>query len=240
MYEILSCCFLKTLTLAPKAQGLYQTLQLPMPGLPIDDKLPVLIYAASTSVGMYGVQLAKASGLTVIATSSPNNFEILKALGADAVLDYRSPSCADDIKELTNNELRHSYDCMGTGAEICAVAMSDSKGPCFYVTINPPDEKSVIKMKEINPSVSQVQFTLGYDMFGDFYIFMGKEMHPHQDNLRYASAFIQKTEKLLSDGKIRPIRSVQNKGGNGLEGVLNGLDELRTGTVSGAKLVYTL
>ena len=49
----------------------------------------------------------------------------MKVLGADAVFNYKTPTCAAEIKQLTNNHLKHAWDCTGDGAAICAQAMSD-------------------------------------------------------------------------------------------------------------------
>ncbi|KAJ6837183.1 putative quinone-oxidoreductase-like protein, chloroplastic [Iris pallida] len=51
----------------------------------------VLITAASGGVGSYAVQLAKLAGLHVTATCGARNIDFVKSLGADEVLDYKTP-----------------------------------------------------------------------------------------------------------------------------------------------------
>ena len=57
----------------------------------------VLVWGGSTSVGCNAIQLAVAAGYDVISTSSPNNFELLKSLGANAVFDYRDFNSVEKI-----------------------------------------------------------------------------------------------------------------------------------------------
>lgn len=48
----------------------------------------VLVQGGAGGVGSVGVQVAKAHGAYVIATSSAGNFEYLKSIGADELIDY--------------------------------------------------------------------------------------------------------------------------------------------------------
>ncbi|XP_044426677.1 chloroplast envelope quinone oxidoreductase homolog [Triticum aestivum] len=56
--------------------------------------LNVLITAASGGVGLYAVQLAKLANLHVTATCGARNMDLVKSLGADEVMDYRTPEGA--------------------------------------------------------------------------------------------------------------------------------------------------
>ncbi|KAM1458286.1 hypothetical protein ACFX13_036216 [Malus domestica] len=54
----------------------------------------ILITAASGGVGQYAVQLAKLGNTHVTATCGARNIEFVKSLGADEVLDYKTPEGA--------------------------------------------------------------------------------------------------------------------------------------------------
>ncbi|OAA44104.1 Alcohol dehydrogenase superfamily, zinc-type [Cordyceps fumosorosea ARSEF 2679] len=59
---------------------------------------PILIYAASTSMGLFAMNLAKLTSRTVVATASPYNFDLVWRHGANAVFNYKSPTLAADIR----------------------------------------------------------------------------------------------------------------------------------------------
>jgi len=50
----------------------------------------VLIHAGSGGVGTFAIQLAKHLGATVATTASAANFDLVRGLGADVVVDYRT------------------------------------------------------------------------------------------------------------------------------------------------------
>ncbi|KAI4324160.1 hypothetical protein L6164_023720 [Bauhinia variegata] len=51
----------------------------------------ILVTAASGGVGQYAVQLAKLGNTHLTATCGARNFDLVRSLGADEVLDYKSP-----------------------------------------------------------------------------------------------------------------------------------------------------
>jgi NADPH:quinone reductase-like Zn-dependent oxidoreductase len=59
-----------------------------------------LIHAASGGVGSLAVQIAKWRGAHVVATTSKANVELVRSLGADQVIDYRSERFAEKVKDV--------------------------------------------------------------------------------------------------------------------------------------------
>lgn len=62
----------------------------------------VLIHAAAGGTGQAAVRMAKHYGGTVIAVASRSKHEVVRGLGADHVLDSRSPDLAADVLGLTD------------------------------------------------------------------------------------------------------------------------------------------
>jgi len=60
----------------------------------------ILIHGASGGVGVFAVQLAKWKGAYVIGTTSKDNIEFLKELGADEVIDYKSQNFEAILKDI--------------------------------------------------------------------------------------------------------------------------------------------
>ena len=60
----------------------------------------VLIHAAAGGVGSYAVQFAKWKGAHVIATASKENFDMVRKLGADEVIDYKNEKFEDKVKDV--------------------------------------------------------------------------------------------------------------------------------------------
>lgn len=59
----------------------------------------VFIQAGSGGVGTIAIQLAKYLGATVATTTSADNFELVKSLGADVVIDYKTQDFETILKD---------------------------------------------------------------------------------------------------------------------------------------------
>ena len=105
----------------------------------------VLIYGASGSVGSYAVQLAKQQGSTVTAVCSSSNFEMLKSVGADSLIDYKKNDYS-----LYKNKFDIVFDAVGKTTKSKAKKVL-SKGGKFVTVQMLTKEKSehLQKIKEL-------------------------------------------------------------------------------------------
>jgi NADPH:quinone reductase-like Zn-dependent oxidoreductase len=105
----------------------------PASGAPV---VPILISGGAGSVGLYMIQIAKHSGLYVIATASERNFDLMRSFGADVVVDYHDAAKAvKQIREAAPVPIDHALDCVSTGTSFEIVAGSlDGKGTVAHLT----------------------------------------------------------------------------------------------------------
>ncbi|KIW93585.1 uncharacterized protein Z519_06190 [Cladophialophora bantiana CBS 173.52] len=210
-------------------QGLYQkALKLNWPTDPVKEKTYVLIYGGSTATGALGIQFAKLSGYTVIATCSPRNFDYVKSLGASEVYDYNDPQAPSKIRASTNNKLKLAWDTISEkpSAQFCADALSSEPG-CKY--------GSILQVTSPREDVESTT-TLMYTIFGEPFKFGPHEFPAINEDFEYAKKFMAMAEGLLRDGKVKAHK--QKVGKDGLEGVLKGMADQKSGKVSGEKLVF--
>lgn len=79
----------------------------------------ILIWGGASAMGALGIRHASAAGYTVISTSSPKNFSLLKERGAAHVFDYNDESTIDQIRNLF--PIDYFYDCVSLPESIGAL-----------------------------------------------------------------------------------------------------------------------
>ncbi|TVY52393.1 Trans-enoyl reductase ccsC, partial [Lachnellula cervina] len=181
-------------------------------GVPADAAF-VLVSGGSTATGTRAIQILKLAGLRPIATCSPSNFDLVLAFGAEKAFDYRSPDCAKQIRGYTRNGLAYAIDC---------VSESDSAQLCYGAIA-------------ARPTVS-ASWLMVLTMFGGRVALDGEYGREASAADRALSAKIfAATQTLLDNGLItsHPVRVLQDR----WAGVIQGVDMIRTGAVSGQKLV---
>ncbi|AKD05072.1 NADP-dependent oxidoreductase [Pontibacter korlensis] len=71
----------------------------------------VLILGASGGVGSLGIQLAKATGTTVIGVASEKNHQFMRDLGADHTVDYKGNHVGEAVKQQVPEGVDMIFDC---------------------------------------------------------------------------------------------------------------------------------
>jgi len=210
--------------------------QLPLPTKPATQKTTLLIYGGSTATGSLAIQYAKLSGLTVITTCSPHNFEYVKSLGADAAFDYKDQSCSQQIKDYSQDSITHAFDCISEDRshKITVAAMSSKGG--VYSTLLPIPENEV---KAVNEKV-EYKTTLGYTVVGEYFKFGDTDFPAKPEDFEFGKTFWEMSRELLAQGKVKVHRPAVDKFGKGFEGAIKGMDAMRQGKVSGEKYVFTI
>ncbi|KAJ5826009.1 hypothetical protein N7474_003147 [Penicillium riverlandense] len=191
----------------------------------------VLIYGGSTASGLWGIQFAKLSGYRVVTTCSPHNYSLVKAHGADIIIDYHDPECSARIREATDNALKIVLDTVATAdsAKICADAIHPAGGRYHaLLPVQVPRSDVVSAFTDAGTTTGE-PFEYGPES-------MVIPAMPAEFN--FAVQWAGLAEKLWAEGKLRTI-PVQ-RGQSGLKGILDGLQELKDNKISGRKLVYVI
>ena len=132
--------------------------------------------------------------------------------------------------------MKYAFDCISEGdsTKITVAAMSSDGG--VYSTLLPIPADQV---KSVNPKV-EMKFTLAYTVIGEEFKFGPTPFSAKPEDFEFGKSFWELSRSLLESGKVKVHRPSVNKYGKGLEGVLNGMDAMREGKVSGEKLVFTI
>jgi NADPH:quinone reductase-like Zn-dependent oxidoreductase len=88
----------------------------------------VLIHAGAGGVGSFAIQLAKTAGATVYATGGPESLSIMRALGADYVVNYKKkaeeplPNDMDVILDTVGGKTQEqSFDLLKEGGRLVSI-----------------------------------------------------------------------------------------------------------------------
>lgn len=97
----------------------------------------VLIHAASGGVGSLAVQLAKARGAYVIATTSGKNSALVKSLGADEIIDYRQQAFEQVVRDINI-----VFDTLGGEVQEKSWQVLSPNGILVSIVSPPPAERA--------------------------------------------------------------------------------------------------
>lgn len=206
----------------------------PSPPSTRDNAQYVLVYGGSTTMGAAAIQLLRMSGLTPVCTCSPQNFAMVKALGAAEAFDYHIPTCGDDIRKYTANTLAYALDCITNldSMRICYAALG--KGGGRYMGLDPLPLRAHTR-RDVKPD-----WTVVFTMFNKPLNVGRPFSRPARPKDRaFAKRWYEGTQPLIdTPGQMKP--HPLDVGSGGLQGVVQGLDRMRKGDLSGVKLVFPL
>ena len=167
--------------------GLTALQSLEYAGIKENDK--VLIHAGSGGVGSFAIQYAKAKGAYVYTTTSTNNVEWVKELGADRVIDYKT----EDYKTIVK-DVDIVFDTLGQNYTLEAFEVIKQGGKVVSV-VGPLDEESAKMFGMADYKLPEELATLSSDNEASYkFIFM----HPNGSHLG-------EIKSLVEDEKIKPI-----------------------------------
>ncbi|KAI3317856.1 putative zinc-binding dehydrogenase family oxidoreductase [Xylariaceae sp. AK1471] len=204
------------------------------PEAPVDNAPFVLVYGGSSANGTIAIQLLRLSGYRVVTTCSPNNFELVESLGAEKAFDYKSPTCAQDIRSYTNDKLKYAMDIIAEAKtlKLCYAAIGRAGGRYVGFELIPDELASLRK-------TVRASWVLGIRMTGAE-IALGKGYGHAADAELYdwGCDLSRRVGEWVREGKIKAHPQVVHQ--DGLDGIVGGIERLRRREVSGVKLVYVV
>jgi len=163
--------------------------------LQLDKGQKILIQAGAGGVGTFAIQLAKVMGATVATTASVAGTDLVKSLGADEIINYKTEKFEDMLKNydavfdtLGGESLEKSFDILKDGGKIVSVSglpnarFAKEYGSGFFKTLlfSLATKKLTALEKKHN-----VQYTFLF-------------MEPSGEQLRILANYIE-------TGKIKPV-----------------------------------
>ena len=104
----------------------------------------VLVHAGSGGVGSVAIQLARHLGATVFTTVGPRNVDLVKRLGADVAIDYRSERFEDVAKDCDvvldsagGDTLVRAFECVKPGGVVVSIGGTPSAAFARRWGLNP-------------------------------------------------------------------------------------------------------
>jgi NADPH:quinone reductase-like Zn-dependent oxidoreductase len=204
------------------------------PENPSRPPIPVLVYGGSSTSGTIAIQLLRLPGLNPITTYSPCNFDLVRSFGATAVFDYTDSNTAATIIPYIGGRLKHALNCIldKQSVEYCYAAMARVGGSYTSLELVPGGLLAARRAVHASFVIAfkvtgeELKLPRGYGKLAD----AGKR----DLRIRLFGMF----QRLLGEGilKAHPTKALEG----GLGGVLAGLELLKSGSVSGKKLVVRL
>jgi len=214
--------------------GLFDKLGLPEPssdGKPASgaEKVNLLIWGASSSVGAYVTQLSRIAGFNIVAVAGAAR-DSVKELGIETnrIVDYRddrSKVIENLNKAAGGNAFTHVYDCISSKETVDTIVELLSTAP------NKGGKVTTVLPSEFDDETAneklQKEKGISYDRTSCGSV--------HNDKKEFGTRWFKTVVDWVAEGKLKPNK-VQLLDG-GLDGVPGGLKLLEENKVSNRKLV---
>jgi 2-desacetyl-2-hydroxyethyl bacteriochlorophyllide A dehydrogenase len=155
----------------------------------------VLIHAGSGGVGTIAIQLAKHLGAIVATTTSTNNVDWVKALGADVVIDYR--------KQQFETEL-HDYDVVlnSLGSDVLEKSLRVLKPGGQLISISSPPTPEFANELGLSWPLKQVTRLLSHGIRNKARM---RDIHYAFVFMRASGVQLREISSLIESGVIKPV-----------------------------------
>ncbi|KAA1476181.1 GroES-like protein [Dentipellis sp. KUC8613] len=194
----------------------------------------VLVWGGSSSVGLFAIQLAHLTSFKVITTASPKNHDLVRKYGADVAIDYHAPDSIEQVIKATGKQggVDYVFDTIseGSSVELSVKALRPS-GPRKICVILP------LNTEELDPSVEYAAVTCASILGMDLTLF-GHHFPRDERNYQFGIEFTEQVAGWLRDGRLKGNPYTVLPGG--LSGIQDGLAFMKSGKVSGTKIVYRI
>ncbi|TCD68534.1 hypothetical protein EIP91_010459 [Steccherinum ochraceum] len=212
--------------------GLPVPTSLPSSTPPQDADTPIVIWAASGSVGQYATQLLHLAGYKkIFAVASARHHASLRSLGATHTFDYTSANVTDEIRAAAGGPVKLVFDAIGDEAgSLKPISQIVGEGAkvvfLLPIRVGKPGAVEDLKISTDLPFPKDVEMV---PVGGRFY------QHNEQFKRDLQPKIIP---DLLARGLVKPNKVREVEGASLLEKVVTSVDLLRKNAVSGERLVY--
>ncbi|RGP59318.1 hypothetical protein FLONG3_11223 [Fusarium longipes] len=205
---------------------------------------PILIWGASSSVGIYALQVLKHWGFkSLIAVASQKQHGYLREIGATQTFDYRRDDVVDQILKFVENKpepkLPYIIDCIGS-LKGTLKPLTKIAQPGSIVAVMLPVILKDATVEEEPEYEMDVRKVLSGE-WADGVEVRGVRTHFYLSN-EYFKENLQPEiiPKLLKDGIITPNKYRVVEGSSAVERAQKAVDILRNREVSGERLVWRI
>lgn len=193
----------------------------------------IVIWGGSSSVGLYAIQLARASKKfdKVVVVSSKKHKEYLKEVGASFVVDRFQTE-----EEIRQDILNHCPEGISYGIDVV------SKETATILSKILEDSNASVKRLVCTSGMPQISTEVLDKGTKSKLIIEAVNIKQFHENIKYGSWFVDYTSELFEAGQLKPIKTLKifKTLGSFGGGIVSGLKELEERGASAEKFIVSL